>query len=135
MFHVLKKLIKDKKGISPFLSSAAMIPIVFMLFAVFLQFTLIGTAQLAVNEAAFEAARSAARSSTPQQTAVQTAQNFANGFLIGWAKNITVTVNMPDTNPGSPVTVQVAYPVPRLFSLFQTTTVYGASTQVLEDVP
>lgn len=130
---MFKKLLKDKKGLSSFLSSAAMMPIVFMLFAMFLQFTIIGTAQLAVNEAAFEAARSAARSSNPQQTAVQTAQNFANGLIIGWKDKITVTVNMPDTNPGSPVTVQVAYPVPQLFSPFQTKTVYGVSTQILED--
>lgn len=131
----IKKLLKDKKGISEYIASASVIPIFILLFAMSIQFSVYGVLQLAVNEAAFEAARSAARSPTPYATAVQTVQNFANGFILGWKDKVQVTMIQAPNNPGDPITVQVSFPVPQFFSALQTKTVYGSSSQIWEEKP
>jgi len=132
---LIKRLLKDKKGISEYVAAASLIPVLMFLFAMALQLTVLGVLQLAVNEAAFETARSAARSPTPYATAVQTAQNFGNGFILGWKDKVQVTVIQTPNNPGDPITVQVSFPVPQFFSPLQTKTVYGSSSQIWEERP
>jgi hypothetical protein len=88
-----------------------------------------------VTEAAFESARAAARSSTPYATAQNTAQNFGNGYLAGWKNNVKCTLIQSPSKPGDPLTVQVTYPVPQLFTIFKTPDVTAKSTQILEEMP
>ncbi|KHO63221.1 hypothetical protein THYS13_13420 [Thermoanaerobacter sp. YS13] len=132
---LIKRLLKDKKGISEYVAAASLIPVLMFLFAMALQLTVLGVLQLAVNEAAFETARSAARSPMPYATAVQTAQNFGNGFILGWKDKVQVTMIQTPNNPGDPITVQVSFPVPQFFSPLQTKTVYGSSSQIWEERP
>ncbi|WP_154653769.1 hypothetical protein [Thermoanaerobacter thermocopriae] len=135
MIRQIKRILKNNKGISGYVTTATLIPILMILFAMAIQLTVLGVLQLAVNEAAFEAARAAARSPTPYATAVQTAQNFAKGFILGWKDKVQVTMVQTPNKPGDPVTVQVSFPVPQFFSALQTKTVYGSSTQIWEERP
>jgi hypothetical protein len=131
----VKRLLRDRRGISEYVAAASLIPVLMLLFAVAIQLTVLGVLQLAVNEAAFEAARSSARSPTPYATAVQTAQNFGNGFILGWKNKVQVTMVQAPNNPGDPITVQVSFPVPQFSFPLQTKTVYGSSTQTWEERP
>lgn len=132
---MLRKFLKDERGVSEIVATAGMTLVMFLLFTLMLQIVILGTSQIAVNEAAFEAARSAARSSTPYTTAVQTAQNFGKGFIANWTNNVNVTMPQAASQAGQPLTVQVSYNVPTLLTIFKPTPVYGQSTQILEEQP
>jgi|Wag4MinimDraft_1082647.scaffolds.fasta_scaffold00201_7 Flp pilus assembly protein TadG len=132
---MFKKMIKDKRGVSELVSSAAMVFVLSLFFVLMLQISVYNTAQAVVHQAAFEAARAAAKSPTPYATAVQAAKDFGKNYIRNWENSITVTMPVQPTQPGQIFTVNVTYNVPILSNLFKSTTVSSSSTQIWEEMP
>lgn len=97
----------------------AWLPILLMVLGSIVQFGLYFNARVAVQAAAFEAARQAAVSDDPEYTAKEIAYGFADGTLPGWSpeNQLSVAVDTAgESEPGSPIRVDVVYKVPLFFS-------------------
>lgn len=135
---MIRKIIKDKRGVSELVSTAAMMLVIFLLAGIILQLMAVGTAQLAVTAAAFSAARAATRSDAPYATAVETAEQYGSGFLQDWADRLNVSLVSDDPEniePGDKITIEVTYTAEPLFSAFPMPVVRGSSTQIMEELP
>jgi Flp pilus assembly protein TadG len=132
---MLKRFIKDQRGVSEIVSTAGMVFVLTLLFVLMLQISVYNTAQAVVHQAAFEAARAAAKSPTPYATAVQAAKDFGKNYIRNWENSITVTMPVQPTQPGQIFSVNVTYNVPILSNLFKSTTVSSSSTQIWEEMP
>src|SRR5665647_302149 len=100
------------------LELALVMPVLLLFISGIVQFGFILNAKIATNSAAYEAARIATLSEEPYSSAAAAIEKYANGSLPGWkfGERLKATVNIPDTNPGTLITVEVIYGVPVFFS-------------------
>ena len=100
------------------LELALILPVLLLFITGIVQFGFILNAKVAANSAAYEAARTATISEEPYISAAAAIENYANGSLPGWrfGERLKAVINIPDTNPGTLVTVEVTYSVPLFFS-------------------
>jgi|CZCB01.1.fsa_nt_gi Flp pilus assembly protein TadG len=132
----MHRLLKDRRGVSEVMVSACMIFIMFMLAAMLMQIIGYAISKLAVNAAAFTAARAAVKTETPYETAEAVAEEYGRMFLRDWEENMEVVLHAPDgINPGSLITVEITYEVPKFFNIFSPPPARGISSQVMEELP
>ena len=107
----------NQKG-SVLIELALILPVLLLFISGIVQFGFIFNAKIAANSAAYEAARTATISDDPYSSAEEAIENYANGSLPGWkfGERLKAAINIPDTNPGTIVTVEVLYSVPVFFS-------------------
>ena len=100
------------------LELALILPVLLLFISGIVQFGFMLNAKVAANSAAYEAARTATLSEEPDSSAAAAIENYANGSLPGWkfGERLKAVINIPDTNPGTIVTVEVIYSVPVFFS-------------------
>ena len=100
------------------LELALILPVLLLFISGIVQFGFILNAKIAANSAAYEAARTATLSEEPYSSAAAAIEKYANGSLPGWkfGERLKAAVNIPDTNPGTRITVEVIYSVPVFFS-------------------
>jgi Flp pilus assembly protein TadG len=100
------------------LELALILPVLLLFISGIVQFGFVLNAKVAANSAAYEAARTATISEEPYSSAAAAIENYANGSLPGWkiGERLKAVINIPDTNPGTLITVEVIYSVPVFFS-------------------
>jgi Flp pilus assembly protein TadG len=100
------------------LELALILPVLLLFISGIVQFGFMLNAKVAANSAAYEAARTATISEEPYSSAAAAIENYANGSLPGWkiGERLKAVINIPDTNPGALITVEVIYSVPVFFS-------------------
>jgi Flp pilus assembly protein TadG len=100
------------------LELALILPVLLLFISGIVQFGFILNSKIAANSAAYEAARAATLSEEPYSAATAAIENYANGSLPGWkfGERLNAAINIPDTNPGTLITVEVIYSVPLFFS-------------------
>jgi Flp pilus assembly protein TadG len=100
------------------LELALILPVLLLFISGIVQFGFMFNAKVAANSAAYEAARTATISEEPNSSVAIAIENYANGSLPGWkfGERLKAIINIPDTNPGTLITVEVIYSVPVFFS-------------------
>jgi Flp pilus assembly protein TadG len=100
------------------LELALILPVLLLFISGIVQFGFILNAKIAANSAAYEAARTATLSEEPYSSALAAVENYANGSLPGWklGERLKAAIDIPDSNPGTLVVVEVTYSVPVFFS-------------------
>ena len=116
--HKTLKCSYNKNG-NVLLELALILPVLLLFISGIVQFGFIFNAKIAVNSAAYEGARTATISEEPNSSAATAIENYANGSLPGWkfGERLKAVINIPDTNPGTLITVEVTYSVPIFFSV------------------
>lgn len=97
---------------------ALILPLLLLFISGIVQFGFILNAKIAANSAAYEAARTATISDDPYSAAAAAVEGYANGSLPGWkfGERLKSLINIPNTDPGTIITVEVIYSVPVFFS-------------------
>lgn len=97
---------------------ALVLPVLLLLLAGIVQFGFILNARVAVNSAAYEAVRTATLADEPDAAAIEAVSDYASASLPGWNFNerLRARVNIPDTDPGTIISVEVIYSIPVFFS-------------------
>jgi hypothetical protein len=100
------------------LELALILPMLMLFISGIVQFGFILNAKIAANSAAYEAARTATLSEEPYSSATAAIEGYANGSLPGWkfGERLKAVINIPDTNPGTLITIEVIYSIPVFFS-------------------
>ena len=108
---------KNERG-NVLIELALVTPLLILLIAGIVQFGFILNAKIAVNSASYEGVRSATLADEPISAALQAVENYASGSLPGWSFNqrLKARVNIPSTNPGEVISVEVIYTIPVFFS-------------------
>ena len=116
----MKKIFNSfyKQNGNVLLELALILPLLLLFISGIVQFGFILNAKIAANSAAYEAARTATVSEDPYSSAAAAVENYANGSLPGWkfGERLKASINIPDTDPGTLITVEVIYSVPVFFS-------------------
>lgn len=97
------------------------LPILILIIAMIIQFSLIMNARNAAQQASFEGARKGIVSTYPIQAATEAVYGFAGESLPGWREGgrVRAHASTPQgTLPGCPLEVRVDYDVPILFAGF-----------------
>lgn len=112
--------ITSKKG-SMMLEMALLLPLIMLIISGIVQFGFILNAKIAVNSASYEGTRAATISENPEEAATNAVTGYAGSSLPGWRldERLKVRVDIPDSAPGAPVTVEVIYSVPLFFKNFR----------------
>lgn len=99
------------------LELALVLPLMLLLISGIVQFGFILNAKIAVNSASYEGARAATLSENPEEAAIDAVINYAGSSLPGWSLDdrLKVKVDVPDSIPGTPVSVEAIYSVPLFF--------------------
>jgi uncharacterized protein (UPF0333 family) len=100
------------------LELSLILPVLLLFISGIIQFGFILNAKIAVNSAAYEATRTATISEEPYSSAIVAIEDYAKGSLPGWkfGERLKASVNIPDKNPGTIITVEVIYSIPVFFS-------------------
>jgi TadE-like protein. len=116
----MKKIFNSfyKQNGNVLLELALILPVLLLFISGIVQFGFILNAKIASNSAAYEAARTATISEDPYSSAAAAVENYANGSLPGWkfGERLKASINIPNTDPGTLITVEVIYSVPVFFS-------------------
>ncbi|ADV78704.1 hypothetical protein Thebr_2261 [Thermoanaerobacter brockii subsp. finnii Ako-1] len=130
VIKMIRRFLKDNRGASQLISTAALLPILLFIMASIVNISVVSNMQTLVNEAAFEGARIGIKSDTPEQTAQMAVLNFGDG-ITGWKMGDRLAVSTSLKN--DMLTVEVRYTFYLLGG--QQKTLVGRSSLRIGDTP